>query len=194
MHHIHHTHGFILSSRASGEANKFITIYTREMGLVRAVVQGVRLHKSKLRFALQDLSYSKIDLVRGRDVWRVTSAAHISSFPQARSDSESITLIARISSLIARLCDGEEPQIGIFDDFIQALHILDTDKVESAVREALELHLVLRIMSKLGYIGDSELLASYLSESFDHTKTEGLLRERKSIIAHINKALNESML
>jgi DNA repair protein RecO (recombination protein O) len=61
MHHIYHTEGFILSSRNVGEANKILTIYTREIGFVKALAQGVRLVKSKLRFALHDFSYTNID-------------------------------------------------------------------------------------------------------------------------------------
>jgi len=194
MHSIYHTHGFILSSRNTGEANKMLTVYTRELGLVRAAVQGVRLHKSKLRFALQDFSYAKIDLVRGRDIWRVTSATNITSFPSARSSKPSILLIARISSLIERLCDGEEANGKIFDDFVQALYLMDDSDISSDSREALELHLVLRIMNILGYIGESAILDQYLGSSFDESKIESLLKERQSIIAHINKALNESHL
>ena len=194
MHHIYHTHGFILSSRNTGEANKMLTIYTREMGLVRAAAQGLRLHKSKLRFTLQDFSYVKVDLVRGKELWRVTSAKHISSFPFARSNAFSLLLITRVNKLIERLCTGESPNESIFDDFIQALYLLDDENISSSSREALELHLVLRIMNSLGYIGDSEILTKYLSTSFDHSKTESLLRERQSIISHINKALNESQL
>jgi len=194
MHHIYHTHGLILSSRNIGEANKMLTIYTREMGLVRASAQGIRLHKSKLRFSLQDFSYANIDLVRGRDIWRVTSAANISTFPYARSSRPSILLIARISALIERLCDGEEANEDIFDDFIQALYLLDDTNISLSSREALELHLVLRIMNTLGYIGESTMLEQYLSSSFDETKITSLLKERQSIIAHINKALNESQL
>lgn len=194
MHHIYHTHAFILSSRNIGEANKILTIYTRELGLLRTVVQGVRLHKSKLRFALQDLSYAKVDLVRGRDIWRVTSASNINSFSYARADKQSILMIARISALIARLCDGEEPHPQIFDDFIQALYILDNENITSSSRLAMELHLVLRVMNTLGYIGESEILKSYLESSFDQCNTDELLSARKSIIAHINKALNESQL
>ncbi len=194
MHHIYHTHGFVLSSRNSGEANKMLTIYTREMGLVRCAVQGVRLHKSKLRFAIQDFSYANVDLVRGRDVWRVTSATNITSFPYARAERESLLLIARISKLIERLCDGEEANERIFDDFIQALYLLDDPELVPGTRTALELHLVLRIMNTLGYIGDSEVLAQYLSVPFDGVQTESLLKERQSIISHINKALNESQL
>jgi DNA repair protein RecO len=169
-------------------------IYTREMGMVRALAQGIRLSKSKLRFTLQDFSYVKVDLVRGREIWRVTSARHISSFPLARSSSQSLVLMTRVSKLIERLCDGEIANETIFDDFIQALYLLDDIEVPIAKREALELHLVLRIMNNLGYIGDSDILSKYLSASFDEDKTEALLRERQSIIAHINKALTESQL
>ncbi len=194
MHHIYHTHGFITSSRPRGEANKLFTIYTKEMGLVRAVAQGVRLNKSKLRFALQDFSYARIDLVRGRDIWRITSATTISSFPYARSNRDSLLLIARISKLLERLCDGEEAHESIFHDFIQALTILDDTATAPETRTALELHLVLRIMNTLGYIGDSDILKEYLESDFASVGIESLLRERQSIIAHINKALNESQL
>ena len=194
MHQIHHTHGIILASRNIGEANKMLVIYTREMGLIRAVAQGIRLAKSKLRFALQDLSYAKIDLVRGREVWRVTSATILSSFPLARADRASILLIARVSKLIERLCDGEDKNETIFDDCVSAFKCLDIEIIEPSVREALELHLVLRIMNTLGYIGESDILARYLTSSFDVSNTEALLSERQSIVMHINQALRESHL
>lgn len=194
MHHIYHTHGFILSSRNKGEANKMLAIYTREMGLIYAAAQSIRLNKSKLRFTLQDFSYVNVDLVRGKELWRVTSAKHISSFPLARANSFSLVLITRVSKLLERLCPGESPNENIFDDFIQALYLLDNEDISSSSREALELHLILRIMNSLGYIGDSPILAKYLCSSFDNNKTEVLLKERQSIIAHINKALSESQL
>lgn len=194
MHHIYHTEGFILSSKNVGEANKIFTFYTREIGLVRAMAQGVRLHKSKLRFTLQDFSHVKVDLVRGKEFWRVTSARHVSSFPLLRAEAPSILLTARVSKLLERFCPGESPSEIIFDDLIQALYLLDDRDISKQSREALELHLVLRIMHSLGYIGDSKILAKYLSSPFNSNKTEMLLKERQSIITHINKALSESQL
>jgi DNA repair protein RecO (recombination protein O) len=194
MHHIYHTHGFILGSRNTGEANKIFIVYTREMGLIRAVAQGVRLNKSKLRFSLQDFSYVKVDFVRGRDIWRITSAKSISSFAFARGDRASILLIARVSKLIERLCDGEENNEKIFDDLIQALYLLDETDIKKDSREALELHLVLRIMDTLGYIGESPLFEKYIGSAFEHSYIENLLKDRQSIITHINKALTESQL
>jgi len=103
-------------------------------------------------------------------------------------------MIARISKLLERLCDGEESNEKIFDDFIQVLFLLDDMNVSASSREALELHLVLRIMNALGYIGDSLMLTDYLGGKIDLSQTETLLREKRSIISHINKALNESQL
>ncbi len=193
-HHIHHTHGLIISSRNTGEANKMLTIYTRELGLVRAVVQGIRLQRSKLRYSLQDFSYANVDLVQGRDIWRVTSASTISSFPFARVEKTSLLLIARTGSLLERLCQGEEANEKIFDDVVQAFYLLDDPELSNESRIALELHLVLRILNQLGYIGDSETISDYLGENFDTEKTQSLLASRSSIISHINKALRESQL
>ena len=192
-HHIYHTQGFVLSSRNVGEANKILTVFTRELGLIRATVQGIRLNKSKLKFSIQDLSFATIDFVKGKEVWRITSAKSITSFPLARANNDSLVLIMRISSLLERFCGPEISNEKIFDELIQALYILD-DNVENSTREALELHLVLRIMHELGYIGESDLLSRYLMTSFDKDKTENLLKERQSIISHINKALSESQL
>lgn len=193
-HHIYHTQGFVLSSRNTGEANKSLSIYTRELGLVRAQVQGVRLGKSKLKFSLQDFSLANIDLVKGREVWRVTSAKNMSSFPIIRREKNSLILMLRIAGLIERFCGPEIVSEKIFDEFVQFLYLLDDENLESDTREALELHLVLRIMNELGYIGDSAILAKYLSDSFNKEKTKLLLKERQSIISHINKALSESQL
>lgn len=182
-----------MSSRNVGEANKILTVFTRELGLIRATVQGIRLNKSKLKFSIQDLSFATIDFVKGKEVWRITSAKSITSFPLARANNDSLVLIMRISSLLERFCGPEISNEKIFDELIQALYILD-DNVENSTREALELHLVLRIMHELGYIGESDLLSRYLMTSFDKDKTENLLKERQSIISHINKALSESQL
>lgn len=192
QHHIYHTHGFIISSRASGEANKMLSIYTRELGLVHAMAGGIRLAKSKLRYTLQDMSYAKIDLVKGRDIWRVTSATTISSFPLARSKKESIVFMSRVSALIDRLCRGEEGNEEVFDLMIQSFLLLDDENFSDETLSALELHTVLSIVHSLGYVGDSDDIHEYVGGKFDHNKTQKLLLEKKSIISHINRALRES--
>lgn len=194
MHHIYHTKGVILSSRNIGEANKIFSIYTRELGMVHATAQGIRFSKSKLRFSLQDFYYASIDLVRGKELWKITSATSISSFPIIKEDKDSILLVARVGKLLERLCQGESANEIIFDDFIQALYLLDDLSFNDDSRMALELHLVLRILHSLGYIAESDDLIKYIVTPFDNSKINSLISGKQSIISHINKALNESQL
>ncbi len=75
MHHIYHTEGIILGSKNFGEAGRYYFIFTRELGMIYASAQGVRKMSSKLRFVLQDFAYLKIDLIQGKDFWRITSVS-----------------------------------------------------------------------------------------------------------------------
>ena len=82
MHHIYHTEGIVLESRNFGEAGKYFSIFTRDLGLVTASAQGIRKMSSKLRFVLQDFSYVKIDLVSGRNIFRVTNVLKMDTLEQ----------------------------------------------------------------------------------------------------------------
>ena len=59
-HYRYKTEAFILGSISTGEANRFIDIFTKELGRIRATARSVREERSKLRFSLQDFSISKI--------------------------------------------------------------------------------------------------------------------------------------
>jgi recombinational DNA repair protein (RecF pathway) len=74
MYTIHTTPGFIIGSRPSGEAGKLLSIFTQDLGLIRATAQGIRFEKSKLRPFIQDYSVGIFSFVRGKEFWRLTSA------------------------------------------------------------------------------------------------------------------------
>ncbi len=195
MHHIHHTNALILGSRNRGEANRVFTLLTREMGLIHAVAQGVRLNKSKLRYALTDYSYAKIDLVRGKEVWRITSATPVTSFPSIRRNLKGLHLMASISKLLRRLIRGEaEAHESIFDDTLTAYQFLETQEENSHTYEVVELSLVLRILKMLGYIGNSTFADEYTSAPFDPNAIDVARFEKKTILFEINRALRESHL
>jgi len=74
MYSIQTTPGFIIDSRTYGEAGKMLFIFTRDLGLVMAVAQGIRFERSKLRPFTQDYSFGEFSFVRGKEMWRLTSA------------------------------------------------------------------------------------------------------------------------
>lgn len=195
MYHIHHTNSLILSSRNRGEANRVFTLLTREMGLVHAVAQGVRLNKSKLRYALTDYSYAKIDLVKGKEVWRITSATPVNSFSTIRHEMRGIQLLASISKLLRRLIRGEaEAHEAIFDDTLLAYQFLEQSDHGAHTYEVVELSLVLRILKTLGYISDNKFAEEYTTAPFAPHTIDMARFEKKTIIFEINRALRESHL
>jgi len=74
MHAIHHTEAIVVRSEPSGEANKRIWLFTKEFGLVIAMVQGVRKPEAKLQSHITDYSVIHADLIRGKSTWRLISA------------------------------------------------------------------------------------------------------------------------
>ncbi len=188
MYAIHSTTGFIVDSRAYGEAGKLISIFTRDFGMVTAVAQGIRLEKSKLRYSTQDYSFGTFSLVRGKELWRLTSA------DAARGGTE---LTARIALLLRRLLQGEEAHPALFESLECYLaFIRDHAGLGEEDMKTLESIVVLQIMHALGYVGSGDGLEVFVKPSglrdadlLIHAKGK-----RVAINKHINKALKESHL
>ena len=205
MHHIYHTEGLILGSRNFGEAGKYYSIFTRDWGMVLASAQGVRKMSSKLRFILQDFSYLKIDLVQGKDFWRVTSASKSSIFEQIPKDPGTFKVFANISRLLKRLLVGEDPNEALFNDLLNGLFVLEKFATKEPARNVshssagsellnIEAIMVLRILHNLGYIGEEESIKNFAKSPFEENLIFEVSKNRAKILSKINQALKETHL
>ncbi len=196
MHHIYHTEAFVLSSRNSREADKVFTVFTKELGLVRASATSVRKISSKLRYALQDFSLARIDLVRGRETWRIISATPIKSVISATSPTcgERIKIIGNIFSLIKRLSHGEEANEFLYEDLKRGIEMISTPALSESELESVESVLVLRILHHLGYFSHKPELSLLVSGEISENLLSIASTERVKIVAEINQALRESQL
>lgn len=193
MHHIHHTEGLILGSRNYGETGKYYFLFTRDLGMIYASAQGVRKISSKLRFVLQDFSYVKIDLVRGKDFWRVTSASKTNKLENITKNKETLFVFANISRLLKRLLPDEDPNPELFIDLIKGLSVLEKSKDKNELQN-IEMFIVLRVLNNLGYIGDSGNLEKLVRSPFDEELMSEIGKHRMRILSEINKALGETQL
>jgi DNA repair protein RecO len=193
-HQIFHTTAFVLGSRPSGEANKRMTLLTRELGLVHAMVQGIRHGKSKLRFALQDFSLASVDLVRGREVWRVTSGQPQESFSQLLLQKNIKPLFEKVIRLLGRLYQGEISNELLFDELVGFLRFVKDTPPLGGELPLLEVIIVTRILHHLGYSAPREndyilLKGPFTPELFSHVRP---IRAR--LVQEINQALQETQL
>jgi len=105
-HFIYSTEAIILDEMPQGEDSRLYFLLTEDLGLVLAQATGVRLLKSKLRFHLSLFDLARVELVRGKNIWRITSArseAEAGKFYR----SQNVDVFARLSRLVRRMVHGE---------------------------------------------------------------------------------------
>ena len=191
MHNIYTTEGFILKSINFGEANKFFFIFTKEFGLIKAAAQGVRHLKSKLRYNLEDFSFGQISVVRGKEIWRITSAEKKLTL----KNKETFQLLSRIFSLLLRLLHGEEKNDLLFTGLKEGVNFLDKNLLNEENLANFECILALRILSALGYIGKLGDFDQFTTSPYF---SQGLLNNMSALkskaIWEINKSLKETHL
>ena len=193
MHHIYHTEGIILGSKNYGEAGRYYFIFTRDLGMVYASAQGVRKMSSKLRFVLQDFFYVKIDLVRGKDFWRLTSASKTNCLENISKRPGTLKVFVNISRLLKRLLAGEDANQVLFADLLNGFSILEKSETMEDLRN-IEAIMVLRILHNLGYIGGDETLKNLIKSPFESELVLQVVKSRAKILLEINKALQETHL
>lgn len=193
MHHIYHTEGLILGSKNFGEAGRYYFLLTRDLGMIYASAQGVRKMSSKLRFVLQDFTYIKVDLVQGKDFWRVTSASKTNMLEDITSRRENLAIFSNIARLLKRLLAGVEPNPELFSDVLNGLLVLEKTTEVEEMRN-IEAIMVLRILNNLGYIGGGEALHNFIKSPFEDKLVFELSKHRASVLSLINKTLKETHL
>lgn len=195
-HHLHTTEGFVIGGIDTGESHRYLSLFTKEFGLVRAVARSVRVEQSKLRYNLQDLSCVDLSLVRGREVWRIVGARERNNiYWELRGQNKKCILLARIAALLHRLLAGEEKNEQLFSIISNGIEFLRNEKLSDNELKFFECLIMIRILNSLGYIGKIapiDLLVS--SELFERNMLVAVEPVQVMIVHAINKALKESHL
>ncbi len=182
-----------MESEDFGEAGKRYAIFTRELGMVHARATGVRKLSSKLRFIMQDFACVRVDLVQGKNFWRVTSASKTGKLEQITKRRETFTVLANIARLLCRLLPAAEPNEKLFADLLQGLAILEQSETAED-RRNVEIIIVLRALADLGYIGGDEILEDFVKSPLEEELVYKISSARAKVLRHINQALRESHL
>ena len=91
-----------------GEADRMLTLYTREHGKVRAVAKGARKIASRKAGHLEPFTRVKLQLARGRDLFIVTQAETVDAYPALRADLTLTGYAAYALELLDRFVPDEE--------------------------------------------------------------------------------------
>jgi len=188
-HVVHTTDALVLSSAGVQDADKLFWLFTEDLGLLFASAKSVREEKSKLRFALQDLSVAKVSLVRGRGLWRLTGAEENGA---QKLESTKAQVYGRITSLARRLVPSEEENPELFSVLYNARQALAENE---ELEEVVESITVARMLYQLGYLTCKEDYKGLVDTThFDTEIYEKGGKITKKLIHDINGGLAESQL
>lgn len=195
-HHRYQTTALVLGSIPIGESNRFIDLFTEDLGYIRAAARSVREERSKLRFSLQDFSLSDVSLVRGKEVWRLVGAEHRRNFfSELDGREKERELMVRLLSLSRRLLGGEEENKVLFDTITGSLRFLAETELDEEARSNFECLSVLRMLYHLGYLAKNEHLAELLDTQEVSLNIVSLLSPmRFELVKQINTSLQETQL
>lgn len=118
--------GINLKSMPFGEADRLLTILTREHGLVRAVAPGCRKPKSKLGGRSALFVVNDLMLVQGRSLDKIAQAETLESYPGLSQNLAKLTTSQYLAELTLYQALSGQPQIELWDLFCQQLTQLQT--------------------------------------------------------------------
>ncbi len=189
--HIYTTEGIVLRKINVDEANSIFYVLTKDLGLIFAKAQGVRLQNSKLKSSLQEFSLVTVSCVKGKSGWKVTNAICQKNF-FFENENHHKKFIANVANVLIRMMPGEEKSSEVFNEvlnFFNAMKNIDKSNIEN-----LEVLCMLRVLYHLGYIEINNQTEKYIYNKEPELLISDVLSERVMLVSHINKGLKESHL
>ena len=190
MHHIYQSEGIVVAGVNSGDSNRKIFLFGREVGMIGAVVQSGRVLRSKLRPSIQDFTIGHYALVRGKNEWKLVGAKSSSNiFFELHSEPEKILVLSQVLSLLKKLLmEGEESR-EIYDLLREFIEYLPRTSV--AELKSLECLVLLRILTKLGVLRPSaKLMPCFEDNRIDAEMLTLVATNRAEAIKLINESLD----
>ena len=145
---VYKSKGIVLRSIRYGEADRILDLYTRDAGLITAIVKGIRRTKSRFGARLEPLSCVDFVAYQGRPLDTLTQAETLRSFHGIREDLARFEAAAGMVGSVRALSGGDEADRRVFNLLYNGLDALEG--AESGF-EAVEAALGLKLSILAGY-------------------------------------------
>lgn len=141
------TQGVVLREVSYQEADKILTVLTKDLGKVTVRARGCRRRNNRLTAAAQLLVYADLTLTQRGDRWELTDADTRTHFWAVRQDLEKLALASYFAEVSERVCpEGEEADV-LLSLLLNSFYALNSlEKPQALVKAVFEL----RLLSFLG--------------------------------------------
>lgn len=144
---LYHCEGIILRTRIFGEADRLVTLLTKEKGKIEAVARGARRPRNRLVGVTQQFSYLRGLIFTGKDLDQLSQAELIKSFAPLRDDLLKMAYASWWAELLDTFLPVAEVNTDIFLFTLAGLVVLEQTADPMLLSRAFEL----RLLKYLGY-------------------------------------------
>ncbi len=126
--------GINLKTQAFGEADRLVTILTREFGLIRAIAPGARKHKSSLGGRSGMFVVNELLIAQGRSLDKITQAETIKTYPGLSKDLGKLAASQYLAEIVLCQALSEQPQEELYEllnQHLGRLEAIPTTEVKS---------------------------------------------------------------
>ncbi len=124
------------------EADRLLTLFTRERGKLRAVAKGVRKPRSRKAGHLELFTRVRLLLARGRSLDLISQAETVAAYLPLREDLVRATYAHYVAELLNQFTAEGEEEPALFHLLTETLDLLCTAPDLRPVARAYELHLL----------------------------------------------------
>lgn len=140
------TEAVIIKKMKLGEADRILTLYTPNLGKIRAVAKGVRRPRSKMSGHLELLTHSLISLARGRNIDTITNVQTINSFLPLKNDLWLASCAYYIIELVEQFTADHIENYPLFQLLLETL-----DRLSKGGNHLLLRHFEMHLLDRSGY-------------------------------------------
>jgi DNA repair protein RecO (recombination protein O) len=144
---LYRTPAVILKRMDLGEADRIVTLFSRDEGKIRAVAKGVRRTTSRSAGHLEPFTLSDLLLAVGRELDVISQAATLEAFREVRENVDLTAHAFYLAEVVDLLTEDRQENRAVFDILVASLQELS---VATDVRLVL-VRFHLRLLEALGY-------------------------------------------
>ena len=167
----------VLGRRSIGEADRIITVFTKQYGKKTVIAPGVRKIKSRKSAHLELFTHVLIMLAPGKNFDLVTEAQTIEAFTNIRFKLERISFAYIGLELIHKLTAEGQESYRIFEKLIEYLRLLNNPQSSRKLATSILKLFKQGVLEELGFISNHRQMSE---ENLDQTIEDILERKLKS--------------
>ncbi|NLU42828.1 MAG: DNA repair protein RecO [Firmicutes bacterium] len=120
--------GVVIRTRDLGEADRIVSLYTRERGKVRAVARGARRPRNRFASLAQVPIHGRFGVFQGKGLGTLSQGELITSFKTIRTDLVRTAYALLLAELYDHMMEEGEPAPELFRLLLSTLHVIDGSK------------------------------------------------------------------